>query len=32
VSCYHFLIFCTIVLSLSCIANVFGIINMAKKW
>jgi hypothetical protein len=32
VSFYHFLIFCTIVLSPTCIADVFGRINMANKW
>jgi hypothetical protein len=31
VSCYHFSIFCTIVLSLTCIVGVFGRINMVKK-
>jgi hypothetical protein len=32
VSCYHFLIFCTTVRSLTCIVGVFDRMNMAKKW
>jgi hypothetical protein len=32
VSCHHFSMFCTVVLSLNCISAVFGRINMAKKW
>jgi hypothetical protein len=32
VNCYHFLIFCTVVLCLTCISVVFARINMVKKW
>jgi hypothetical protein len=32
VNYYHFLIFCTIVLSLTYIFGVFGRIDIAKKW
>jgi hypothetical protein len=32
VSCHHFLMFCTIVLSLTCIYVVYARINIAKKW
>jgi hypothetical protein len=31
VSCHHFLMFCTVVLSLTCISVIFVRINMAKK-
>jgi hypothetical protein len=32
VSYHHFLMFCTVVLSLTYISVVFSRINMAKKW
>jgi hypothetical protein len=32
VSCHHFLMFCTIVLSLTCISIICVRINMARKW
>jgi hypothetical protein len=32
VNYYHFLIFCTIVLSLTYICGIFGRINVAQKW
>jgi hypothetical protein len=32
VSYHHFLMFCTVVLSLTYISVVFSKINMAKKW
>jgi hypothetical protein len=31
-SCHHFSMFCTVVLSLTCISIIFARINMAKKW
>jgi hypothetical protein len=32
VSCHHFSMFCTVVLSLICISVVFARINKARKW
>jgi hypothetical protein len=32
VSCHHFKMFCTIILSLTCISVIFARINKVNKW